>query len=266
MSSLTDLFNPTFLMFLGILVLVVALLVVYFESKMRDQNHKIASMLSLVSTLAEDMNGVKMGLNHLAMNRVGGSMMPPFQQPLEQQNNHFHSNQENKLIEVSDDESSEDEDDEGKIETSDDSEDNESDSESDNGFVNDIKILKINVTNENNDIDETENLDLEETVSFGDFEPEDDLSEDELQELSEEYTEEILNLQYDETTEETKFISSSDLKTININLEESQTENFDFKKLSLPKLRSIVIEKRLASNLDANKFKKQELLKLLGAE
>ena len=266
MSSLTDLFNPTFLMFLGILVLVVALLVVYFESKMRDQNHKIASMLSLVSTLAEDMNGVKMGLNHLAMNRVGGSMMPPFQQPLEQQNNHFHSNQENKLIEVSDDESSEDEDDEGKIETSDDSEDNESDSESDNGFVNDIKILKINVTNENNDIDETENLDLEETVSFGDFEPEDDLSEDELQELSEEYTEEILNLQYDETTEETKFISSSDLKTININLEESQTENFDFKKLSLPKLRSVVIEKGLASNLDANKFKKQELLKLLGAE
>ena len=266
MPSLTDLFNPTFLMFLGILVLVVALLVVYFESKMRDQNHKIASMLSLVSTLAEDMNGVKMGLNHLAMNRVGGSMMPPFQQPLEQQNNPFHSNQENKLIEVSDDESSEDEDDEGKIETSDDSEDNESDSESDNGFVNDIKILKINVTNENNDIDETENLDLEETVSFGDFEPEDDLSEDELQELSEEYTEEILNLQYDETTEETKFISSSDLKTININLEESQTENFDFKKLSLPKLRSVVIEKGLASNLDANKFKKQELLKLLGAE
>jgi cell division protein FtsL len=53
MASLADLFNPTFLMFLGILVLVVALLVVYFESKMRDQNHKIASMLSLVSTLAE---------------------------------------------------------------------------------------------------------------------------------------------------------------------------------------------------------------------
>ena len=33
MPSLTDLFNPTFLMFLGILVLVVALLVVYFETK-----------------------------------------------------------------------------------------------------------------------------------------------------------------------------------------------------------------------------------------
>ena len=82
MASLTDLFNPTFLMFLGILVLVVALLVVYFESKMRDQNHKIASMLSLVSTLAEDMNGIKMGMNHLAISTFGGSNRQHFQQTL----------------------------------------------------------------------------------------------------------------------------------------------------------------------------------------
>ena len=60
MPSLTDLFNPTFLMFLGILVLVVALLVVYFETKFREQNHKISSMLSLVSSLAEEVNGSKM--------------------------------------------------------------------------------------------------------------------------------------------------------------------------------------------------------------
>ena len=268
MPFLTDLFNPSFLMFLGILVLVVALLVVYFESKMRDQNHKIASMLSLVSTLAEDMNGVKMGLNHLAMTRVGGGMMPPLEQNI---NIPFHSNQENKLIEVSDD----DDDEESEIGSED--EDSES--------VNHVKILKINVNNEENDIDETENLDLEETVSFGDFEPEDELSEDELledelQELSEDYTEEILNLQYDEhthkeeklnieydeTTEETKIISSSDLKKININLEESQTETLDFKKLQLNKLRSIVVEKNLCSNSDAAKLKKQDLLKLLGSE
>ena len=77
---LTDLFNPTFFMFLGILILVVALVVVYFESKSREQNHKIASMLSLVSTLAEDMNGVKMGLHHLSVNRVGGNNLPRFPQ------------------------------------------------------------------------------------------------------------------------------------------------------------------------------------------
>ena len=67
MPSLTDLLNPTFFLLLAILLLCSALTFVYFESKMREQNHKINSMLSLISTLAEDMNGVKMGLNHLAM-------------------------------------------------------------------------------------------------------------------------------------------------------------------------------------------------------
>jgi hypothetical protein len=104
MASLADLFSPTFLMFLGILVLVVALMVVYFESKMRDQNHKIASMLSLVSTLAEDMNGVKMGLNQLAVTRMGGSFPQNFEQPLE--NSRIPFKQESSLIEVSDDETS----------------------------------------------------------------------------------------------------------------------------------------------------------------
>ena len=250
-------------------MLVVALLVVYFESKLRDQNHKIASMLSLVSTLAEDMNGVKMGLNHLAMTRVGGGM-PHFQQPLEQTNNiPFHSNEENKLIEVSDDE---DDDDDSEIDDDEDSEidddeDNESeDSESDDESTNNIKVLTLNINNENNDIDETENLDLDDIVSTGDFEIDDEINEDELHEVSEDYAEEILSLKYDEPpqTEETPFPSSSDFKTININLEESQTESLDFKKLSLAKLRSIVSETGLAG--DTSKLKKNELLKLLGVE
>ena len=67
MASLTDLFNPTFLMFLGILLLAIALLVLYFESKFRDQNHKISSMLSLVSSLAEELNSNKLMVNHLTM-------------------------------------------------------------------------------------------------------------------------------------------------------------------------------------------------------
>jgi hypothetical protein len=269
MPSLTDLFNPTFLMFLGILVLVVALLVVYFESKLRDQNHRIASMLSLVSTLAEDMQGVKMGLNHLAMTRVGGGMPPHFQQPLEQTNNiPFFPNDENKLIEVSDDE------DEEESEIDDDSENNESEyddteSEKDDDNEDDsdnIKVLTLNINNENNDIDETENLDLDDVVSMDDFENDDEIHDDELHEVSEDYAEEILSLKYDEPvqTEEIQLPLSSDFKTININLEESQTEPLDFKKLSLAKLRSIVSEKGLAG--DTSKLKKNELLKLLGVE
>ena len=263
-------------------MLVVALLVVYFESKMRDQNHKIASMLSLVSTLAEDMNGVKMGLNHLAMTSVGGGMPPHFQQPLEQNNSiPFSLNEENKLIAVSDDEDDDDDDDDdsenNESEFDYEESDDESDEDSDDEPVKNIKILTLNINNDNNDndindIDESENLDLE---SMGDFEP-----KDELLEVSNEYAEEMLSLHYDEQEQEQEEkdemldlqhdeqeesnITSSDFKTININLEESHSENVDFKKLSLSKLRSIVSEKNLVG--DSSKLKKNELLKLLGIE
>jgi hypothetical protein len=59
--TMADLFNPSFLFYLGIIVLAIAILVVFFESKFREQNHKISSMFSIVSTLAEDMNKMKFG-------------------------------------------------------------------------------------------------------------------------------------------------------------------------------------------------------------
>ena len=95
MSSLTDLLNPTFFMFLGIILLFVALLVVYFETKARDQNHKITSMLSLVSSLAEELNSVKIGLNNLTIMR--GGMMPPASYM-----NHFQNSEQNNFSELKD--------------------------------------------------------------------------------------------------------------------------------------------------------------------
>jgi len=163
---MTDLFNPTFFMFLGILILVVALVVVYFESKSREQNHKIASMLSLVSTLAEDMNGVKMGLHHLSVNRVGGNNLPRFPQQaqpsLEESNMQLFQNKDDNLIPVSDDESmsdsigddsDEDSDDE---ESEDDSDEEESDD--DNNHTN-IKILTLNMPTPSVEGDDFEEID-----------------------------------------------------------------------------------------------------------
>jgi hypothetical protein len=255
---LTDLFNPTFFMFLGILLLVVALLVVYFESKMRDQNHKIASMLSLVSTLAEDMNGVKFGLNHLARNTMGGA------DPL---NTAFISSDDNKLITVSDDESDagsdagSNEDSVSTFEINDESEgededDEESSDRDELSSHNDVKVLKLNISkepDEDNDYEENENVDELEDL------------DDSLSETSNLETTEFVNDQPElmENLEDLNegSISASDLKTININLEES---HLDYKKLPLPKLRSIVAEKGLSA--DASKLKKNELLKLLGSE
>ena len=62
-------------------------------------------------------------------------------------------------------------------------------------------------------------------------------------------------------------LSSNDFKRISINLgEDVETEHIDYKKLQLPKLRSIAVEKGLTTNSEAAKLKKQDLLKMLETE
>ena len=295
MASLTDLFNPSFFMFLGIMVLVIALLVVYFESKMRDQNHKIASMLSLVSTLAEDMNGLKIGLNHLALASVqGGNHSIPQNTPFPTHNlgSIHHNEKSNELIEVSDDDEEDDDEDEEneeeewvvsvKLEDINDIDETTSETdgeEDDDESIKDdnIKVIKLNISQGESDSEENA-FDLDATDDLadldGEFEPVDDIPE-----ISEQYTEEILSLKYDDEIKEEKPLEEptitavnlseavSELKTISINLgDEHHSEHIEFKKLQLPKLRSIAIEKGLITTSEANKLKKPELLKLLGAE
>ena len=266
MASLTDLFNPTFLMFLGILVLVVALLVVYFETKFREQNHKISSMLSLVSSLAEEVNGSKMIIHQLTMNHQPQNQ--PFFQ-YQQPNLEKRIVQNDNLILVSDDE--EDSDDEEANESeSDASEADDSDAaseisidenvddddDSDNSVIeignsannNDVKVLKLNIKDDDNDDSESGD-DLEEMDNLEDLEDLDDSSTSSVS-IKEEKNDNI---------------KSMDLKSINITLEETKPEQpLDYRKMALPKLRSVVAEKGLSS--DSSKLKKNELLKLLGAE
>mgnify|MGYP003346124149 CR=1 FL=1 len=265
MASLVDIFNPSFLMFLGILVLVSALLVVYFESKMREQNHKINSMLSLVSTLAEDANNMKMGLNqlmHYNNTMGGGSLKQDFTQ--EHLENIREEQLENireittKLIEVSDDEESDNEDaasevseDEVISEANESVEDLDDDMASLEQYVNEmesepdsltesdledepveqekITVFKLNVSNDDSNAKNNIN----------------DIDDDDIDDLTSE-------LSTSDLEEEKPVLDVSDLKTISINLEES-TEKIDYKKLQLPKLRSIIVEKKLATRAEASK-------------
>ena len=261
MPSLTDLFNPTFLIFLGILVLVVALLVVYFETKFREQNHKISSMLSLVSSLAEEVNGTKMVIHQLSMNQG-----PRFyQQQQHEPSLEKKIIQTDNLITVSDDEDSDSDDDSDSDAGSENSFDEiestqDSDSDDDVSVIeigdhnNDVKILKLNISSQSDDISQSDdNFDV------------DNLDElDELDELDDSSDTESIK-EKNNLNETKNNIKSIDLKSINITLEETKTEQpLDYKKLSLAKLRSVVSEKGLAS--DSSKLKKNELFKLLGVE
>lgn len=267
MASLTDLFNPTFLMFLGILVLVVALLVVYFESKFREQNHKISSMLSLVSSLAEEVNGSKMFIHQLTMSNQPHSQQVFQQQQQEQPNLEKRVVQNDNLILVSDDEDSDDEEEEDSsdsdISEADDSDaasevsidENEEDDDSDNSVIelgnnsNDVKVLKLNINDNKDDSESGDELSVEDLDEMDDLEDLDDSSTSSVS-IKEEKNDNI---------------KSMDLKSINITLEETKSEQpLDYKKMTLPKLRSVVAENGLSS--DSSKLKKNELLKLLGVE
>jgi hypothetical protein len=113
MYGLTDIFSSSFFMILGIVILLLALLVIYFESKIREQNHKINSMLSLVSSLAEEMNTLRYNFIH----SQGGGFVSNASPFLEK------TQSEKELIEVSDD----DDDDEDEDEEDDDDDDDDDD-------------------------------------------------------------------------------------------------------------------------------------------
>jgi hypothetical protein len=252
MPSLVDIFNPSFFVFLGILVLVAALLVVYFESKMREQNHKMTSMLALITCVTDEMNAIKIHLNN--QSNIGGAPI----NPSSLETNDVHVIRTN-LINVSDDSDSESDNNDSESESDNsDSESNSEDIEDIKEIIeigeehNDIKVLKLNINNidENNLDGNIDDLCLEDN---------DDVSDDSLSVSSSD--DEIEQKNNDEID-----ISNLNLKSINIsNLEEvKNSDTIDYKKFTLSKLRSIVIEKELV--VDSSKPKKNELLKLLGAE
>jgi len=283
MPSLSDIFNPSFFMCLGILVLLTSLIVVYFESKMREQNHKIASMLSLVSSLAEEQNNLRMEVFRMVTTGQTNSVnsFPVNSFPV---NNFISKNENNELINVSDDEQDADEDESVDEDTDDDSYDDDDDDDSvddleENEVIeigdNDIKVLKININNKESDDNDFNIEQIDNLEELGEnTDDDDDLSLNEIDEESssddddDELKEETIHSVNLEETEAPKLdLNGIDFKQISISgLEKDvvDAETMDYKKLSLNKLKSVVVEKGLTK--DSSKLKKNELLNLLGVK
>ena len=303
MPSLTDIFTPSFFIFLGITTLLIALVIVYFENKMREQNHKIISMVSLVSAVTDELNIIRSNIslmNTVNYENIGGNMHNDkiiFTPSLKPTINPSKIISSNNLIEVSDDDSessvessNESETDDGEdiednddLESSHDSSDDDSDiseinydSNSKNEVIQiiektivnkdipDLKILKLKIET----LEKTNDFKNESNLVFENLDNDDNQSNvvvvDEVNNDSNSLHE----------NSEINLVSSSDLKTINIfeiaDLEEFKQSNNDtheiveIKKMSLNKLRNLVAEKGLSN--EVSKLKKNELLKLLGIE
>jgi hypothetical protein len=285
LPSLSELFNPSYLLLLGIVILSIALLYLYFENKMREQNHKISSMLSLVSSLAEEVNANR--ANARQPPPVGTHMLYPKKLTVsDDEDDDEDDEDEQDSIDNSEIESLNDDDVIDGEEENDDSDDNSDNSDSDNseninsdlytddtihmieiGDNSNIKILKFNMMNMNVNNQQTpQEFDLDNIDNIE--EGSDDLSiDDNIESLdNDDDDEDDEDDENDEDDEDTKTNSSSkpmmnldDLKSINISNLESPT--VEYKKLSVAKLRSIAQEKGLID--DASKLKKPELIELL---
>jgi hypothetical protein len=283
MSSLTELFSPSFFFFIGILLLAIALLSFYYESKFKEQNHKLSSMLNIVSSLAEEIHIIK---THNIIMGGGVQNITPFNKTLDINSVNIDKHE---LIEVSDDESEDS-----------DSEDSASDNDSEDSEEEDADdIHVVDLDKDINNVIDLDNERVKTIVSklkgnddhYDDTEDEDDDDDDdELQSVSSknsgpvtleinstlnyyEIVAETLNEVTDQIVEEPILEENlelfNDIKKINIHdLEDTKSVNAietnDYKKMSVNKLKNLVIERKLVA--DASKLKKLDLLKLLGEE
>lgn len=264
--TLNSLLCPKFFIILGTILLVAAIIVLYFERKSKEQNHKINSMLSLVSTLAEDLNNYKVGLNNLSM-MVVNNQVPNVGSGLSMNggNSNENSNKngnENDLINVSDDEDDEDDgddDDEGDDDDdSDDSGDDSGDDDDDDDSGSDNDEADVDAGMDAKKANEV--FDIDETIKVMEFDVE-NLNTD--------------TVDSDSNTIDRNLDKSDSVKVLQIDdllLDETTTTNVDsielldsnevdYKKMSVGKLRSIASEKN--SGEDYSKMKKTELLKIL---
>ena len=243
--ALSDIISIPFLISLGITLLLVGLIGVFFSQRLQEQNHKIESMFGIISTMAEEMNYMR--------EKIQGGRT---HNESKKEDKKTATDSENVLIDVSDDSS----DDSDSSSDCDDCCDSDSDSDSDSSITENKILNCIKVINFGESLTISEKIESEaESMSDVDDLDGDDLDGDDLDELDD-----LEELDNKKISEDTTLLNSNSFKSINIsNLEETKEfESLDYKKMSLNKLRSISLSK----GLDASKLKKTDILKLLGLE
>ena len=231
--SLTDIFSIPFLICLAICVLLIGCSSIYFYQKISHQDHKIESMVSLITSLAEEQI------------KTTSPTVPsvPIVKPTTAIS--FGGSSSNGKIPVSDDEessseeeysSSDDEEEEGET-SSEEDEDSSSECEDEEPK---IQVEELNLEKLVDEVFDLEELDSKE--------PEPSVDND------------IKSIHLEADEKITDF--SSVFKTIHINMTEDESVG-NYKKMSLTKLREVA---QSLGHGDTSKLKKNELLKLLEAE
>ena len=270
---LSEILSTSFLFSIAIVIILVGGLFAYFNHRLGAQNHKISSMMGLVSTMAEEMQYFR--------SKLSGRVVQEKEKEKEQCKMpdadlihivpQFMGGSKDELIEVSDgedddlsDDSEESDDDlseadlseadlsEADLSEESDDDDSDSDSESDEDEETHIKSINIDLANEI-DLNIDDEIDPEDSIT---------ISEDNTKTIN--LSEDISSFEITSKTLENINDIDISIKLTNDYSEKDETNKVDYKKMSLNKLREVVIEKALV--VDASKLKKNDILKMLGAE
>ena len=258
----SDIFSTSFLFSIAIIIILIAGIFAYVSYRMGEQDHKLNSMIGLVSTMAEETQFFRSKLNMIQQKILTPDL--PTVDKVEYVSHMIGGTNKNELINVSDDEydsddsEEEEENDDSEKENDSEEEDDDSEEEDDDDERDNIKILDLSLAN----IDNQDDQNIEE-LSICDF----DISDNDTNQVQE-----IKTIHLEQPIElDDKKISEDDisfLKNVSINdlgeVEDNHSSKTDYKKMSLNKLRETAVSKGIIS--DASKLKKNEILKLLGDE
>jgi len=231
---MSSFFTIPYIAFLGLILLLISGVYIFLVKRMANQNHQFSSIVGVVTSLADELNRLKEFISTTLINKPKEIQLT-----------------KNELIQVSDDEVSSDTED---VSDSDSDSDSYPDSDPDSEEENKPEIKYIQITSSIKD----ENIQLDnKTIQLID---ENNNLDDKLIDENNNLDDKLIQL--NELIEETHLDENINLDNEkNISLSEESDQNTDYKKLSLSKLRSIVVEKGLVE--DASKLKKPALLQLL---
>lgn len=275
--AISDLFSTSFLFCIAIIIILMGSLFIYLSYKMAEQDHKLSSMVNLVSILAQDLQMVKSKMAVVEQDFH-------FNEKLQYPSDIMGGNGSNDLISVSDDEDLENDNQDDDDESDDDeSENNESeddlsiyDQEDDDSCISNEEVIDespeqikiLNLTLVNGDmVDEIENSDTPDNqdIKTIHIEAPFELEESEIYNIDNSTQKDIINLN---ENNDLPLNNNFSFKNIKINdlgeADDNQTFKSDYKKMSINKLREVVVSKGVIA--DASKLKKNEILKMLGDE
>jgi cobalamin biosynthesis protein CobT len=254
-------FTIPYITFLGLTLLIIIGITIFLIRRMNNQNQKFSSIVGVVTSLAEELNSIKMCISN-SFNNISN---------ISTNTKTINTN----LIPVSDDDEEDDEDDDEEEDDNDQEtdEDDEEDNEQENNCENE---------NDENNEEETNFINTEKINQIINIK--DKLLEEPevkyiyLETSKEENCDIFEMISQEENLREQMPIKEINLKEEDIiqgsTIEETQVEELltdinsikpeviDYKKMSLTKLRTIILEKGLSDH-NISKLKKNDLLQIL---